>query len=548
MDSTEEDSPSAAPLSPAAGGLRTIVGASALLCLLLALILLLTSSMPTYPPTRVFMGRLAVASGALGLMTLLLGTCGPWLLGPLRSGSRAAPPCRGHRLSPWFVALPSAAHHLALWWGLPPLLEYDSVTNALEPPLLGFSATAFHHAPVYVVLVKVCLALGLVPCLSLLVLAQHGLVVLIACVVARELALRCGTPWPGLMAGLVVGLDPLLGIYAQSVMTEILATAALLGAALVLGRTERAARPVRWLLLAGVLAALATLTKQALQAWWVLGSLWIVWLGPWRPRARAAGLFAVAAALPVVGVLLHNLVFQGHARLTSAAGPSLLYRVVYDMPPLVDDLGAPPRDDLDRARRIIQAQGTAGVWLETYQALERELGWSEPEVEAAVFHLYRERIRTHPALFAWVTVRYTVEGPLYPTDSLASLCAFHDRVRVERGRPWSDVAGAGTPPAWLTWPEAVDLPRRAPVLLLLLASPLLARPGGRRLAVLCLATVGYLALVPAVAQIPVARFRVPGVPFVVLGAALAADGLVRRALAWRRGAATIEGGGAGGGA
>jgi 4-amino-4-deoxy-L-arabinose transferase-like glycosyltransferase len=404
----------------------------------------------------------------------------------------------------------------------------------MEPPLFTEAEHFFHHPPIYVLLVK---AFGSGPRflvgLQALVALQHALVVCLALGVERVTRLETESPLAAALAGIFIACDPHLALYAQLVLTEVVAISFALGGVVLLFEAARRERADRWLFAAGASAALATLTRQAFEFWPFVAAAWLLAAGPVRPRRRAAAIFFVAAYLPLLPFVLHNHVFFGRPALTAATGRNLVYRVCEGLPDLTD-AKAPPGDELERARRRIH-ENRDRLWKGAYDAVAADLGWSDDRIDAAVQRFYFEQVFKYPAEFTRVTVAYVCQL-LVATETIGSILELHNLTRPVASQPWDLLPHAEPAPAWL---EAVNgaEPTSAPSFLMFAAvAPLLARGRARRLALLAVASVGYVVVLTSLVELPVFRYRLPAVPFMVLACAAAATGLVAhlRAMGGRR--------------
>src|SRR5205823_1499121 len=109
----------------------------------------------------------------------------------------------------------------------------------------------------------------------------------------------------------------------------------------------------------------------------------------------------------------------------------------------------------------------------------------------------------------------------------AAALDFHDEIGQGERPAWWRATKAPPCPAWTL---ALD---RAPstwlaLLLLAAASPLLAAPRARGLALLSLGSAAYFVLIPALAEVPLPRYRLPAVPFLALAAGAGLAGLLGR--------------------
>lgn len=420
--------------------------------------------------------------------------------------------------TPWLpAAFTGSALHLWLFLACPPLIQLDSAANLFEPPLFALAWDTPHHPPLYAEAVKALVGLDPLRGLTLLMAAQHVLVVGVAALFARTIALETGSRLAAGLGGVALAVDGHLAAFSQLVMTEALAVVFLVGAVAFAAEASRRERAGPWLLAAGTCAALATLTRQVAQAWFVLACLWLV-LGRVRPRRGAVLVFAIAAVAPVAFFVLHNLFFQGRASLTSS-GRVLSYRTVQEMPELTDP-SAPPGDELERARAIVWRE-RENCWMGPYQALRNELAWSDERIDGTIPRFYVEQALRHPWHFTRVTVRYFADL-LRGSEPFEGLLAFHDACldNPTTAPVWHALPRTTASPALSTVLAATSTSASAPVLLLAALAPLLARGRARWLALFAVASAAYFLLVAALFQPPLARFRIPASPFVILAAAV----------------------------
>lgn len=481
---------------------------------------------PSEPACR----RLALASALVGFVALGALACWPRLLGWWGEGPRGEgqPDGQAEGLRGRLVVVGAwSLVHLPTFLAFPALLQPDSSTNAVEPALFQTGVLPPHHPPLYPQLIHV--ASGVAPlqeALALVVALQHLALLLVALLI-RDLVQRLGgRAWLATTAGVCVAVDPTLLAYSQLVMSESLATSWVALALIALVRADRSQRPDLLLVAAGTCAALATLTRQVTQAWFLLAASWLVLAGRVRPRPRALVAFALPALIPVALVVAHNWVFQGRASVTAAWGRSLTARLVLDMP-----RASEPSDDveLERARLLIWRDRQAAVWGPIHQAMRDELGWDDERIGRAVQRLFAEQVRSHPGVFLSSTWDGWL-GILCGSERLEDLVAYHDRVRPHALQGWHVLRDTGGAPRWVRPLQALAFTHTWPVLLLAAASPLLGLGRSRRVALLAVATAAYLLAVPALLEQPLPRYRQPAVPCILLAAALGAAGIQER---WR---------------
>lgn len=438
---------------------------------------------------------------------------------------RGAAPARGRQV----ILIVWALFHLPFLVALPPLIQFDSWMNVLEPDLFLPATQPLHHPPIYSELIKAAAqAPSLVVGLTLVVALQHALVLGIALLVEDALRRVGAGEWVAAAVGCALAADGTLVVYAQLIMSEVVATAFLTLAAVCLVRGEEPGPAGTRLLAAGAGAALATLTRQVVQLWFALGLFWLAALAAIRGRARACTTFAAAALLPVLAVVGHQYVFYGRASLTGASGRSLVARLTVGLPDLTDPQ-AGPDDELERARRIVWRERRPQGWHPIHQALRTELGWDDERIAATIRGFYLEQIRRHPLPFARQTLR-SVWSILRGSERfVADILGFHDQVRARAPlAPWAGLPPAGpAPPAFLVL-DWLTLTQTWPVLLLGALSPWLAGGRARRLALLSVATAAYLVAIPALFEEGLPRYRMPAVPFLALAAGLGAAGIVDR--------------------
>jgi len=406
-----------------------------------------------------------------------------------------------------------------------PLVQVDSWVNVAEPNLFTFSTHTHHHTPLYALLVKLAHATP-APVLALwaLVVIQHAVVVAMGLAVERTVRLTAESELAGLCAGLLVVTCGHLSLYAQLIMSEtisigwtVLATACVFGAA-------RSPRPHRWVLGGGLAAAAATLTRQAMQGWFVAGAVATLLL-PFRDRKRAVALYLAGALLPIAGMVLHNGVFHDRYSLTAGLGRTLHYRVALGLPDLTDP-DAEPGDPYERARELTWEHREAG-WIDSYGAIRDELGWSDKQIEAAMQRFYLEQIKRHPGAFTRVTLGYC--GSLVRAhEPGAGVLGFHNQV-LPNLPIWQNLPRAN-PGGWAgRWLHEFQPTSTWPALLLALLSPILCRGRARILALTGFLSVAYYVVITSLVELPLPRYRLPAVPFLAIGCGLSVGALARLA-------------------
>jgi len=475
----------------------------------------------------------AVASAAcFGLLALAP------LLEPLRHWLCDVPPLGGEPLAPswtWgsgvVLLVGVLVHGVVFFAHEGPLIQVDSWTHLYEPPLFEFGERPHHYTPIYAYLIK--FANGFrdpVLGLTALVALQHVATVCMGVAAERTTRLASGSALAGVCAGLLIACCGHLSLYAQEVMSEVLATAWLVLATACVFAAPRSPRPQRWLIAGGLATAAATLTRQAMQGWFVVGALAVALLG-WRHRKRAVVLYLAAALLPLAALVVHNGVFRARFSLTAGLGRNLHYRIAKGLPDLTDP-DAEPGDPYERARELIWEHREAG-WIQSYSAIQTELGWSDPQIERAMQRFYVEQVLRHPVPFTRLTLGYCWTL-LDASESGDEAIRFHNRVLddltiwrgLPRGHPETWVGGglhAFQPTSW--WP----------VLLLAACAPLLARGRGRVLALLAVGSVAYFVVVTSLVELPVPRYRLPTIPFLAIACALGLGALLRLVAARSRG-------------
>lgn len=481
-----------------------------------------------HPPLEAVCRRMALASGLLVLVALgalaALPRLRTWWGEGVRGQAPGPAPSTAGIAGRALVVVAWLVIHLPALVVLPPLLQPDSSTNAVEPPLLTAAGLPNHHPPLYPELIRgACAATSILVGLTGVVLLQHLAVLMVALLLEDLVRRVSGDRWVAAVAGVLVAIDATLLAYAQLIMSEALAMGFLTAAVVALGRAERAARPASLLLAAGACAALATLTRQVAQAWFLLASAWVL-LSPLVPRARALAALLAAALAPLLLMMAHNYVFLGRASLSASWGRSLTARLVIDMPRASH---ASPDPELERARSLIWRDREALVWGPIHQSLREELGWDDARIAGAVQRLFLAQVRAHPLVF----LESTLSGAwqiLSHSERLSDLVAYHDRVRPHALQGWQMLPDVGPIPGWVPLLDPLAVTHTWPLLLLAACAPCLARGGARRLALLAICSAGYLVLIPALVEQPLPRYRLPAVPYLALAAALGLAGLHER--------------------
>jgi 4-amino-4-deoxy-L-arabinose transferase-like glycosyltransferase len=359
---------------------------------------------------------------------------------------------RGHSAALAFglVVTLALAVRLAFVFRAPFLVQGDSETY-LSPALAlerggGFDLT-LKRTPGYPLLIAAVLgAFG--EDLRTLTLVQHAVGVASAGL-AYLLARRLAGPVAGLVAGLATGLAGNLLIYERLVMTETLFTMLLTAATFTLVLSA-STRGWRWPLVAGLMIALATLTRPVAQPLllllpvalrlggrrWrdvALGSLaaligYGLLLVPWSVRGTLAG------AGGDVGALGQTLVGRTarHDRRDVAADRGFIF---YD--PTID------ADDPDptrlAARKILQDaanRGSSGRAVHT--RIRKELGLSEASADRLMRDLAIEAIRRRPFYYLSGTMQRFVRIWSTPAERLDA--SWNDQGTIRRS--WEDAPSA----------------------------------------------------------------------------------------------------------
>jgi len=406
-----------------------------------------------------------------------------------------------------------------------PLIQVDSYTNMWEPQLFTHGPDPFHHTPIYVVLIKGLDGLSPESSLgfSLLIAAQHLLTVGMGLIAARTVRLAGRSDAAGCCAGLLIVCCGHLSLYAQHLMSETLSIGWTVLATGCVFSATRSARPARWLIAGGLAAAGATLTRQAMQGWFVAPAIAVVLLG-FGHRKRALALYLAGALIPVAALIVHNGVFLSRYSLTAGLGRNLHYRVAKGLPDLTDP-DAEPGDPYERARELIWKHRN-GSWLDSYSAITGELGWSDQQVEEAFKRFYVEQVKRHPLAFTRVTLDYCWVLLLAHEDAPSAL-GFHNTI-LSRLTDWEHLPPTETEGWTARWLHAFQPTSNLLVLFLAVIAPLVVRGRARILAVTAFLSVGYFVLVTSLVELPVPRYRLPAAPFIAIACGLSVGSLVRR--------------------
>jgi 4-amino-4-deoxy-L-arabinose transferase-like glycosyltransferase len=275
----------------------------------------------------------------------------------------------------------------------------------------------------------------------------------------------------------LAALSPVLVVFGSSLISELLFTTLLLAAVAAALRARSAPGAARWAVLAGLLAGAAALTRSQ-----GLLTLLPVALIAWRPRAPAASLAVVLAAIAVVApwTVRNARVLHAFVPVSTEAGNTL----------------AGTYNDRSAHDPALPAAWRDPRLSHLYPAVRRAHRFSEADLDRALEH---------------VAVRYAIDHPVYPL-----------RVAVHNVPRLTGLA----PPSWSAWSlHTVSLPPRAGTLvrIALLLTVLLALAGtldrrARRLP----AGWWLIGLVLAASTLLVnaeQRFAVPLQPWLILLAA-----------------------------
>lgn len=435
-----------------------------------------------------------------------------------------APPPPMPKTTLVLVLLAWGAVHISFWLGFPPLLQIDSWANMWEPNLFEHREASMHHLPLYAVMVKSFASTG-DPTLGIWILAglQHLMVLLVAFMAERIVRLQTSSCVAAGFVGVGLAIDAQLTIYAQFIMTEITCLTLALGCLALLLESERSQRPLLMISLAGLCAAGAILTRQALQIWALLPGLWIL-LSRVRPRKVALAAFLGAAWGPLLFIFLHNAYYLGSPKLTEG-GRFLIYRVALSYPEPTDAEVASEFDA--RLVRIIQEE-KHGLYAAPYQRLEREFGWSEERITAEVKRLFIKLFTEHPHIFVgqgveWSWLTFRGNGA---TLHIHGARDFHNKVRVLDGYiGWNQVPECPEPgKATVLWSD-YSFSSLFLVNLLLLGLLIPDRRRSRGAALLFLLSIAYLVGLPCMLVTAAPRFRVPAIPFIMVAAGFGLAGL-----------------------
>ncbi|MEZ6186587.1 MAG: glycosyltransferase family 39 protein [Planctomycetota bacterium] len=479
--------------------------------------------------TRVAAGGSALVFGVLAVWPQVSWLWGWWSDVPPPPGQ--LPLARGWtRLSLVVLLAGALTHGAALCLHDGALIQIDSSVNVWEPPLFQFSTQPHHHTPLYAELVKFAdRTAHPAQALWWIVVFQHLAVVVTAMVVERTTRLTSNSAVAGAFAGLLTGLCGHLSLYAQMIMSEAFSIGFLILATACVFEAPRRRRAGRWLLAAGLFAAAATLTRQVMQAWFVAGALAILFLR-FPHRWRALALYLAGALIPVLALIVHNGIFNQRYSLTAGLGRTLHYRVAKGLPDLTD-ADAPPGDPYERARELIWERREAG-WVDSYSAIQRELGWDDVQIERAMKRFYVEQVLKHPLPFARVTLDYGHQL-LVGRETGAGAMGFHN-LSLDNLTMWQDVPRAEPESFAGQWLHSFQPTSSWVVLLLAAFSPFLVQGRARVLALTALISTAYFLVLTALLEVPITRYRLPTVPFFAMASGLSV-GWLEALIARRRG-------------
>jgi 4-amino-4-deoxy-L-arabinose transferase-like glycosyltransferase len=376
--------------------------------------------------------------------------------------------------------------------------------------------------------------------LQSLALAQHALglaTAILSYLIGERLFGRAA----GLLAAAAVAVSGPQLIYERYLMTEALFGFALGVAGLALvGALRRPTR--RALLLGGLSIGLAALIRPVAQAMLPLALVAVLALLPrWRPALKAAGFILAGYALMVAPWALRNVAAHDTFAASGGLGRSLIARAVkYDN--LVDwkwlSETYAGREDLPARERMLLYRKRANIpdsrSVRPYQdALMRDLGLSQSQAEAAMREIGLEAIGRRPLAYLRGSLLFSLQLFLGRDEPLQS--HWKQRASKDWSEQWDDrldfLVAPISPQQVQGLPAAAALadlyqPARlgwALLALFGLGCLFAIREPGRRPALLLAGIVVLLLALSAFLDGPVARYRYPLDPLIVV---LASGGLL----------------------
>ena len=150
----------------------------------------------------------------------------------------------------------------------------------------------------------------------------------VSCALVAQLALELFDRRVALLAAAFAALYRMLVFYGGNVMLVNVQVPLVLGVLILVVRALREPRPRRWAA-AGLLLGVAALGRQTVLAFAPLAAAGFWWMQrkrlPARRRAALLAVFALAAALPIAPFTLHNVAASGEWVLLNATGGANLY-------------------------------------------------------------------------------------------------------------------------------------------------------------------------------------------------------------------------------
>ncbi|HRN51396.1 MAG TPA: glycosyltransferase family 39 protein [Anaerolineales bacterium] len=388
------------------------------------------------------------------------------------------------------------------------LLEGNGFSNDMAAPYLPTA----HRTPLYPLFISLVF---LVKKDLLLVSFAQVLLDSITVVLTYHLGLKFFPKKAAFLGGLLMALSLDSAVHSILILTETLFTLLFLASvyATVLFKEKG---HYKWLLLAGLLAGMATLVRPILVLWMpvLAASLFLISSSKWTARIKIASVYSLAFVLMLSPWLLRNSQLWGTATMSTISGSLLLS---YNAAALEAD-------------RSLVSPAEAKTYLEGQANLElQRRGWQSNEFLSSEYYsqMGREIILSSPVRYLFVHLRSDLNSLLPGITYLYELLGFTQggtgtlSVLNQQGI----LAAIDHYFAGETWLIAIGFPFLALLVFTYLGAlmQIFLTMRGRNwwMAVILILPIVYLLLLPGPPSNP--RFRVPAMPYFSI---LAGSGLL----------------------